>query len=371
MIDKEKNLILKQIKSISVDENLTNLFSLNEIKSLQPFLKRHNFEHLLFDIMQKNGVEDIESLSFAKQIKNKAVFKSLLQEDAIQKTKSAFENAKIGYILLKGARIKKLYAQEWMRVSDDVDILVKPEDLKKAEDAIEKAGFMFNARSTHDVSFVDENKIKIELHYDLIEDSCAKNANAVLKNVWDSAVKKDGYEYFLTDDMMYFYHIAHIAKHFELGGCGVKAILDTFLLNQIDFDAKKRNELLIKGELNVFAQKIEKLAENWFVDEEVDSELVSLTEYIIRGGNFGSYSNYALTKKATKKGALKELLFPKKSDMEKLFPAVKKSVLLLPMFWVVRIVKKIFKGNSKRYIKKIRSINGYNQANEFFDEIGL
>ena len=329
--------------------------------------------------MQKNFVEESKLFEHAKQKKKKAVFKSILQQQAIDKILNVLDKAEISYILLKGAVIKNLYFEPWLRTSDDIDILIKPHDLKKTEQVAKNAGFKIDSRSTHDVSFIDENKIRIEIHYDLIEKNYAKKANNVLSKVWESAEKinENRYEYQLTDAMMYFYHIAHLAKHFELGGCGVRAILDTVLLNEIDFDKEKREKLLLDGGLDVFATKIESLAKIWFLEEKSeDKDVEVIAQYIVRGGNFGSFSNFVQAQKAKEKQTLLRLFFPNKSDMEKLFPPVKKCVLFLPVFWMVRIFIKIFKGNNILSVKKIKSIifqddTKTKNATEFFKSIGL
>ncbi len=376
MIDEKILQLLKQIKELAVGENFKESLSASDIESLLPFLKRHGFEHLLFDILQKNEIEENKLFGIAQQKKKKTVFKSILQQQAQENMTNALKKANIPYILLKGAVIKNLYGEAWMRISDDIDILVRSEDIEKAEQVAKGAGFAFNSRSTHDVSFVDANKIKIELHYDLIEDSCAKDANKVLLKVWDSAIRVSENEYRLTDEMTYFYHIAHLAKHFELGGCGVRAILDTFLLNNISFDKEKREELLREGGLKVFSKKVEALSRIWFSeDKNEDADVDTMADYIVRGGSFGSFSNFAQANEEKEKQTLLRLFFPKKRDMEKLFPPVKKYALLLPVFWLVRILKKIFKGNNSHSIKKIKSLKSKREqtksATEFFKAIGL
>ena len=379
MVNEKILQLLKQIKELSVGDNFKENLLKQDIESLHPFLKRHNLEHFLFDILQKNFVEESKLFEHAKQKKKKAVFKSILQQQAIDKILNVLDKAEISYILLKGAVIKNLYFEPWLRTSDDIDILIKPHDLKKTEQVAKNAGFKIDSRSTHDVSFIDENKIRIEIHYDLIEKNYAKKANNVLSKVWESAEKinENRYEYQLTDAMMYFYHIAHLAKHFELGGCGVRAILDTVLLNEIDFDKEKREKLLLDGGLDVFATKIESLAKIWFLEEKSeDKDVEVIAQYIVRGGNFGSFSNFVQAQKAKEKQTLLRLFFPNKSDMEKLFPPVKKCVLFLPVFWMVRIFIKIFKGNNILSVKKIKSIifqddTKTKNATEFFKSIGL
>ncbi|MFX7845188.1 nucleotidyltransferase family protein, partial [Acinetobacter baumannii] len=72
----------------------------------------------------------------------------------------------------------------------------------------------------------------IELHFNLIEDHRIKGASAILNRVWDAAVPCGGwtYQYEMPDELFYFYHIAHMAKHVENGGCGIRPFLDIWVL---------------------------------------------------------------------------------------------------------------------------------------------
>ena len=82
-------------------------------------------------------------------------------------------------------------------------------------------------------------------------------------------MRKDAYEqlialcenskfrYEMTDEFFYFYHIAHMAKHFENGGCGIRPFVDLVVLDRMDSENfSKRDELLKSGGLLQFARAI-------------------------------------------------------------------------------------------------------------------
>lgn len=97
----------------------------------------------------------------------------------------------------------------------------------------------------------------------------------------------------MPDEYFYFYHIAHMAKHFVgTGGCGIRPFLDIWILNnRINFDREKRANLLSDGELDVFAKQAELLAEIWFGTAEHTEITKQMEEYILRGGVYGTNEN--------------------------------------------------------------------------------
>ena len=54
---------------------------------------------------------------------------------------------------------------------------------------------------------------------------------------------------------VYFYHIAHMAKHLQQGGCGIRTFIDLWILDNLPtIDTLKRNDLLKSGGLLQFSQ---------------------------------------------------------------------------------------------------------------------
>ena len=90
----------------------------------------------------------------------------------------------------------------------------------------------------------------VELHYTLIEDHVMPKANDVLSEVWENSLPGPDGGRVMTDEMFYFYHVAHMAKHFGNGGCGIRPVLDLWLLNRKQgFTKDKRDALLSRGGL--------------------------------------------------------------------------------------------------------------------------
>ena len=175
----------------------------------------------------------------------------------------ALEQAKIPYLPLKGSVLRALYPKGWMRTSCDIDILVREADLERAVTVLcETLEYEKKGLGSHDVSLFSPANIHLELHYDLVEDARANNCAALLSHIWEYAHPKaeGSAEHVLSDEMFYFYHIAHMAKHFEIGGCGLRPFLDLWLLDHIEADKARRDALLEQGKLLQFAEICRRLS---------------------------------------------------------------------------------------------------------------
>ena len=267
----------------------------------------------------------------------------------------------IPFIPLKGSVICKFYPEPWFRTSCDLDVLVKENDLDRATAAlVEKLAYEPESKGSHDDSFFSESGVYIELHHDLIEEKCAESAELVLQSVWDHAAAVSGTsEYILSDEMFYYYHIAHMAKHFVVtGGCGIRPFLDIWILNhRVDFDREKREKLLSDGGLSVFANRAELLSEVWFGNAEHTEITRQMERYILRGGVYGTTTNRVAVQQQKQGGkmkyALSRIFIP--YDVIKFhYPILQKHKWLTPIMEVRRWGKLIFCGHLKRTVNELK-----------------
>ncbi len=274
-----------------------------------------------------------------------------------------FEKTEINFMPLKGAVLRELYPEPWMRTSCDIDVLVHKEDLKKAESVLKKElQYSKEYEGTHDITLRSVNGVCIELHYDLVEDNRAKDSPKVLKNIWEYSHLKENYKYFhiMNRDMFCFYHIAHLAKHFEVGGCGIRPLLDLWLIdNNAGFFDYETEKLLRQGGLLRFAYAIRSLSEVWFSGKEHDEITLKMQEYILQGGVYGTEENHILMRTHRAGGRIRYILsriFVPYVNLKYEFPILQKYGFLTPFFQVYRWIFFIFKGNKKYKIKRLNSI---------------
>lgn len=307
--------------------------------------KTHDLAHLVGDALDRNGLlpDGTEVKKRFLQERNMAVYRYEQIQYEFEQICDTLEQAKIPFLPLKGSIIRPLYPEPWMRTSCDIDILVAPQDLERAQAALEiKLDYMRVGKGDHDVGLASPGGVNLELHYQLLEDGAKDSEKLVLGNIWDVVEREEGKNAHckMPDEYFYCYHIAHITKHLRYGGCGVRSILDTWFLNhKIAFDKSKRNALLQKAGLLSAAKAIENLAEVWFLGVEGDSLTESLGEYILTGGVYGTFDNKVAAQQTRKKSKFSYLLsrvFLPYSQMKFKYPRLQKCPILYPFYIVKR-----------------------------------
>ncbi|MCR5808711.1 MAG: nucleotidyltransferase family protein [Clostridiales bacterium] len=308
--------------------------------------KKHDLAHLIYKAADnKDLINDEKTAELLEKSYSYALFRQAKKEAAIDEIRSILDSNRIPYILLKGSALMRLYPEAWMRTSSDIDVLVMGKDFKRTISAFSGSGMKRMRQSEHDVSFDSKYRYHIELHNILIEHYRLPKASEVLKQVWDHAVPSanGGYEYDMTDEMLYFYHIAHMVKHFETGGCGVRMFIDLWLLdNKVEHDRANRAELLEKGNLLTFAEKTSRLAESWFSGSGKESGTEFLERFILGGGVFGTTEQRVYVQKKRADNRFKYYLlriFPPYKKLCSAYPVLIKAPVLLPFAWIARWFK--------------------------------
>ncbi len=328
---------------------------------------KQDLAHLVGAGLQKNGLPDKNSATYESfqlwQIKAVYRYEKLNFEYA--RLCEILEAAEIPFLPLKGSVIRCLYPEPWMRTSCDIDILVHQEDVEQMADyLIRDAGYTLHEKGTHDISLFSSGGQQLELHYRLIEEERAKNATSILQTVWEQSAPKDGYRFWyeMNDEMFYYYHIAHIAKHFEHGGCGLRPFVDLWLLDRIpDADVDKRNQLLQRGGLLRFADVIRRMYALWMDGRELDWTFQQMQEFILNGGVYGTWENSVAMQQQKRGGRLAYVLsqiFIPYDVLKNHYPVLKKHPWLTPVMQVRRWCKLIFRGHTKRVMRVLR----YNQS---------
>ena len=270
-----------------------------------------------------------------------------------------------------------------MRTSCDIDILVRKADLENAILYLtENLEYTEKERGTHDVSLFSPSGNHIELHFDLVEEGRANNAVGVLETVWENLSLHDGFSYWyeMSDAFFYFYHIAHMAKHFEVGGCGVRPFVDLWILDHLaKRDEDGRNALLEKAGLLRFADVCRQVSRVWLGGEEPTEIGVQMQEFILHGGVYGSADNRVMLQQKKKGGRFGYLLsrvFVPYSKLKRYYPVLEKHPWLFPFMQVRRwfmLMRPDVAKMAKREISVNRNVDRDKtaQMNAFLENIGL
>lgn len=363
------------VKKAVTDEMIVELYNLSQ---------KHDLAHLAGYALDKNNLLPVSTVSdkFREQFFN-SVFRCESLDYDFLNICDELEKSCTDFIPLKGSVLKNLYPQPWMRTSCDIDILIKAEDLQKIILLFEKnLSFVEVATSLHDVTFHTPNGNLVELHFDLIEEGRSKNAAKVLGRVWECSYpkEKNGFRYCMNDEMFLLYHIAHIAKHFESGGCGIRSFLDLgIILDKSQMWNKKAEVLLKKADLLAFANSVRDLCEVWFFGKEHNSVTLQIQEYIMSSGTFGTKSNKLAAEQIKFGGRLKYILsrvFLPYDELKLQFPILNKRAFLTPFCEICRWFRLVFCNDAIKKKKnfgviKKTSKKDTDEITEFFKLVGL
>ena len=172
-------------------------------------------------------------------------------------------------------------------------------------------------------------------------------------------METEPYHYCLSDAMFYFYHIAHMAKHLEEGGCGIRTFLDLWIIDRLpESDRKGRDTLLSRGGLLTFAEAARHLSEVWFFGAEGNALSRGLERFVLGGGAFGSVEHSVAvkqTKKGGKLGYAIARIFPPYEKMKFRYPVLERKKWLLPVYHAVRWLSILHKGNGLQSLQELET----------------
>ena len=340
------SILRAEICGVEIDKNVANLIDDDLLKKLYLTAKKHDMVHIVALWLSKSR---ISMLSKAQDyFLSKFVF-AIRRYEQMNKDYECIckilEEEKIPYIPLKGAVIRDFYPEPWMRTSCDIDILVKEEDLERAAKAIsEKLSFKSDgSRDYHDISMFSESCTHLELHFNIKENM--ENIDGVLSDVWkySQSDTDGGYRYKMTNEFLLFHIVSHMAYHVKCGGCGIRAFIDLYLLeNNLSYDESKLLCLCEKCSIDTFRKAVEKLSAVWMGQQEHDELSKQLEEFILDGGLYGDIESAAAIKQTKNGGRTKYLLtlvFQPYEVLKEKYPVLKKHKWLIPFYQMKRWCK--------------------------------
>ena len=354
--------ISEQVKTACTPEMLERVYVLAD---------KHDLAHLVGQALSKLDLPGSEPIQKCKQAAMIAFVRYVRLNREYMRISSTLEEAQIPFIPLKGSVLRDYYPEPWMRTSCDVDILVREEISDTAAQLlVDKLGYQYAEKTEHDISLFSPDGLHFELHFTVMEDTKVVGSQCVLDHFWDYAELCPGkaYHYQVPDELFYFYHIAHMAKHVEKGGCGMRTFLDLWILNhRMSYDQQKRDALLIQGGLHKFAVGAQALSEAWFSNMEMDESTKQFEEFILGGGVFGTLKNYIsiLQTKTGGKGKYTwSRIFVSREILQNYYPILEKHKWLTFAFQPVRWVHLLFKGNARRSTCELKTVAAFSKEEE-------
>ena len=357
-------ILRSELNETELDSAVKAELTPDVLSALYLLSKRHDLAHIVANSLYKNGFSN-ESEIYSKfsQENVGAVYRHIHMDYALKEICNTFNEEHIPYIPLKGSVIRPYYPEESMRTSCDIDILVKEENLDAAIDALVKKGFKCGEKNYHDVSLYSPNNIHLELHFNIQEN--IENLDDVLKDARLYATPSQGCCYEFTNEFFIFHMFAHMSYHFLSGGCGVRSLMDIWIIkHKMGISCVNAKSLLEKAGIFKFASEMDALTEICFSDKQKDDFTDILIAYIINGGVFGSSKNrIAVTKTDTNNiliYAVKRLFLPY-HKMVVQYPILKKLPIVLPFCWISRFFKMLFSKKSRLAISELKVASNISQ----------
>ncbi len=380
-----RKIFLKAIKNIvnPKEECLSNLVADSGTQiELYKMACEQDLAHLVSSYYIEQGI--ITGAKLKEMFKKQqilSVYRCERLNYEYQQIKETLTDEKIDFVPLKGLIIRELYKEPWMRTSCDLDVLVKKEDLERAVCALKKSNnYVQKGKiSYHDVSLFSPSQVHLELHFNIKEN--IDHIDKLLEKVWEycQPIRNDSYEYRQNSEFFFFHIISHIFYHFRAGGCGVRPLIDLYLMHKhCAYDEDKLKALLSECGIYEFYQQIKFLSKVWFEDKEHTSLTLSMEDFIFSGGVYGSKENELATKKKTvsKSKYILTRIFPPYDVIKIRYPILQKHKWLTPFYQIRRLVEAVFSKKSKELKKDIEIYNGIDKqksANiqKMFNDLGI
>lgn len=303
--------------------------------------RKHDLAHLVAHSVESLEIEECEVLNKLSKAKSTAIFRYAKLDYEFGRICNILECSEIPFMPLKGSVLRPLYPDPWMRNSCDIDVLVKPEDLWTAVTTLERQGYRRKGKSQQDVSLYAPSGVHLELHYSLTGENDTEAIKNNLAAVWDCAELKSGtkFQYLMQDSSFYLYHISHMSSHFLRGGCGIRTVMDIWILNhRIPENSADRNTLLALCGLLAFAEASKKLSEYWFSNIPQNEEIILFGSFVLKGGIYGNRHSGAVIQKAAStklRIPFHRIVIPFK-DLRYAYPILDKMPWLMPICQVLR-----------------------------------
>ena len=368
-----KQYIDKYIKLLSLYLNKKEDSSFEIDKSLVSFFYKISKAHSLSALLYKAIVDVKASIDKEYLVKLEEPYLLNVRKVASfnKERKELYQylnDNDIDYLPLKGIILKDYYPDNSIREFADNDILFDENKDKLVKDFFIKRDYEIEVfrKTNHDV-YLKKPFFNFEMHRSLFgETGDNKKVVAYFKDHLNKAPIKENKEHYLSNEDFYIYFTAHSYKHYHVSGCGIRTLIDYYLFlknNELDFDYI--NKELEKIDLLDFSNEIKDLSIKLFDNEPLNEKEEEMLLYIASSGTYGTVEHSVAKgiKEKGKFGYFMSRIFPPYSFYKNAYPWAYKTVILIPIAWLCRFFRIIFK-NPKRAKSELKAIKEHKEDKE-------
>lgn len=361
----EEKALLEMIKCFLENRKYASDQCLDEEK-LYRLARKHRVCNFLVNwAKQKCQSEKVKNAILADY--NEQIVRDTNENFELEKVLDQLEKSGIKTLVFKGVIMKGLYPQNYMRKMCDLDMMVQEEKFKEVSKIIMKLGYEKFYNHEKHLIFVKKPFVMLEIHRKLM---VKKDVGyEFFKTVWDKCCPYQNYKNIvqLTLEEAYLYCILHLMLHFKFTGIQIRDVLDVYLYQEKYknvFDYEKLNNMFEKLQITQFEKNIKRIAYQWFGEEKIE-DFDEVEKFILKGVSVNNNVNYHLGQRNGKLSYALRLFFPEFKVMKEKYPILQKVPVLLPVSWIMRILKDVFSKETtvKMRLDTIKLIQETNQEN--------
>lgn len=318
--------------------------------------------------------------------KDANVAKNLVQVSERDKLICLLTEDGIDVLPLKGSVLIDMYPSPSWRQMADLDMLIRADQNHNVRAHMERLGYTTKIfDSGKDDCYDLPPFLHVEMHRELVPSgSPIPGLSDYYVDPWRRAVPDTDHLYHFSWDDYYLFLLAHFYRHFQVGGSGIRNVMDihVFLQNhKQDLHEEYLAAELEKLYMTDFRTDMEARAERWFGTYEqtpVNRRREDIDYLLFSSGAYGlvSYSmDFALNRQAeehrnkltTGLSYLQKIVFPNYDYMMLSYPWMKGAPRAsLPLLWVYRIAHRGWTSRTKiphvfLALKRFRRGEGRNQ----------
>ena len=255
--------------------------------------KAHSLSAIAAYALESAGIYD----NAFEEEKNKAIRKEIILNAERERVLAKLEKAGIWYMPLKGIIIKDLYPQIGMRQMCDNDVLFDKAKIETLKHLMISLGFtMQHDDFGHDIVFTKQPLSNFEMHTALFGVGHDEVMNKHYDNIESRLIKDDNnhYGYHFSIEDFYVFMIAHEHKHYNLGGTGLRSLVDTYVY--IKNYGDKMDMQYIQNEcqklrIAEYEKQNRKLAMSVLKGKKLTDDYRKMLDYIVFSGTYGNVQN--------------------------------------------------------------------------------
>ena len=367
-------------------QTLLNLLANNLFGYMNELPENIDFEKLLKESnLQAVTAIAVKNIHLPEQLKSDSLFLRLTVNSQVfshhMMLHEILTKAKIPYTVLKGAASAHYYPEPLFRTMGDVDFFVKKQDIPKAAEVLKQHGFQsFEENHICHIIFRKGN-IHLEMHFEPAGVPNGKAGDIVreyLENIVERSVSvKNELCTFMNPDK--FHHglvmLLHMQHHLLSEGIGLRHLCDwAVFVNSFEnndfkklFKEKLQNIGLweftkiisLTAHVGIGLPYQEFMGKNTVLAKELLTDILS-------GGNFGNKDSNRVNegifistrgKNGVARSRPVQMILSLNQIIYANWPIAKKIKLFLPCFWIVAIVRRLYREcTGKRKKTKLKTV---------------